>query len=210
MKMANIFNIFVFLVISSVLNAQDFYTYKLFNNEFQVIFPGDPYKQEIPKGLLNPDEIAKQFPDKYKKSLTKTQIRKAALDAINILKSNQPYIYLDQERQLVFSAKSYISGLKYDIGEYKNSTKEMLDESIILQLEKDGRTILNFTSEFNRKQNMYLAYVTSTFFTEGVKRYSTTKHITYKKKNYIWTLIYPSFEDKKIFDSYEKYVHVLK
>ena len=48
-------------------NRQEYYTYKLFNNKFQAVFPDEPSLQEIPKELLNPKEIDKSFPIKYTK-----------------------------------------------------------------------------------------------------------------------------------------------
>ena len=55
-------------------NLQEYYTYKLFNNKFQVVFPGEPSLQEIPKELLNPKEMGKTIPYKYRKELNTAKI----------------------------------------------------------------------------------------------------------------------------------------
>ena len=74
------------ILITNVLNAQDFYTYKLFNNKFQVIFPGQPYIQDIPEELINPKTIENSIPYKYKKDLYQEMIKKYLIVISNIVK----------------------------------------------------------------------------------------------------------------------------
>ncbi|HIP13706.1 MAG TPA: hypothetical protein EYG73_13440 [Arcobacter sp.] len=209
MKLSNILKFIILISISSGLYAQDFYSYKLFDNKFQVIFPGEPSVQHIPKELLDPKAIEKSIPYEYKKKLTQKQIEKLISDIIN--RNNiQAYIYGDKVNQIAFTSQSMPSALKYDVGEYKQSTQKMLDKSIKDTLKTDGRTIINFSSIFNRKENTYIAIYTSSFFTEGQKRYASTKQIIYKKKVYKWTVVYSSLSDKYVFDNYQIHCKVIK
>ncbi len=178
MKLHNILKFLVFIFISSGVYAQGFYSYKLFDNEFQAIFPGEPTEQRIP--------------NEYKKLGIKA------------------YQYGDSVNQLAFSSQSQPSSLQYDVGEYKQSTKQMLDESISMALKDYGHKIINFSSTFNQKENTYVAVYTSSYFTEGLKRYSSTKQIIYKKKVYKWTVMYPSLNDKYIFDNNQEYCKIIK
>lgn len=86
----------------------------------------------------------------------------------------------------------------------------MLDESISMALKDYGHKIINFSSTFNQKENTYVAVYTSSYFTEGLKRYSSTKQIIYKKKVYKWTVMYPSLNDKYIFDNNQEYCKIIK
>lgn len=209
MKLHNILKFLVLMFISSGLHAQNFYSYKLFDNKFQAVFPGEPSVQHIPKELLDPKTIERSLPYEYKKQLTQKQINKIVSDVIK--RNNiQAYQYSDRANQIAFTSQSMPSALKYDVGEYKQSTKQMLDKSIKDPLRVDGRTIINFSSTFNRKKNTYIAIHTSSYFLEGQKRYSSTKQIIYKKKVYKWTVMYPSLNDKHIFDDYQKHCKVIK
>ena len=201
---------FALLIFFSIgLYAQDLYTYKLFNNEFQAVFPGQPSVQEIPKEVLDPIAIEKSLPYEYKKQLTRKQVDKIVSDVIN--KNNiQSYIYADRDNQIAYTSQSGSSGFKHDIGEYKQSTKKFLDDSVIEPLKSLGQKIISFSSEFNRKENIYIALVSSSYFTEGVKMYKSTKFIYYKKKTYHWSVIHVDIQDKQIFDTYSKYSKVIK
>jgi len=42
MKFNNILNFIILMFITSILNAQEFYSYKLFNDNFKTIFPSSP------------------------------------------------------------------------------------------------------------------------------------------------------------------------
>ncbi len=103
MKFHNILKFIILILITNVLNAQDFYTYKLFNNKFQVIFPGQPYIQDIPKELINPRTIENSIPYKYKKDLSRKQITKLVSDTIIQMKNSTPYAYTDKINTLLSS-----------------------------------------------------------------------------------------------------------
>ena len=88
-------------LISSGLNAQDFYSYKLFDNKFQAVFPGQPYIQDIPEELINQRTIENSIPYKYKKDLSRKQIRKLVSDTIIQMKNSTPYAYTDKINKLL-------------------------------------------------------------------------------------------------------------
>jgi len=178
MRFHNILKVLVLIFISSGLHAQDFYSYKLFDNKFQAVFPGEPSETPIP--------------NEYKKFGIKA------------------YQYGDQVNQLTFTSQLSPSSLKYNVGEYKQSTKKMLDESITKALKYDNRKIISFSSTFKRNENIYTAIFTSSFFSEGQKRYASTKQIIYKKKVYKWTVMYSHLKDKYIFDNYQEHCKVIK
>lgn len=67
---------------SNVFNQKEYYLYTLYDNKFQVVFPGDPSIQEIPQELLDPKMIVKSLPHEYKKQMTQSQIDKIASSAI--------------------------------------------------------------------------------------------------------------------------------
>lgn len=208
MKLNNIIKIIVFIFISSVLNAQDFYSYKLFNNKFQAVFPGEPSVQHIPKEALNPKVIENSLPYEYRKKLTKKEIKKIVSDAIITIKKSQPYIYTDKTNQLSFTSQSVPSNV-----EHKNyiwsGIKKTLDGIVKQGLRANGMKLINFSSTIDKKKDTYIAIYTSSFFIEGQKMYSSTKHIYYKDKIYKWTVGYVNLNDKYIFDNYKSNCKVI-
>lgn len=190
-------------------NAAEYYTYKLFNNKFQAVFPDEPSLQEIPKELLNPKEIEKSFPIKYTKELTQKQIDKLVQDVIVNLKNNQPYIYADTNNQIAYSAQMQPSFL-----EHKNyiwsGIKKQIDEIIKDSLKIDNRTLINFSSTLDKEKDTYVAIYTSSYFLDSQKVYSSTKHIYYKDKVYKWTVSYVNESNKFIFDEYQHNIEILE
>ena len=190
-------------------NAAEYYTYKLFNNKFQAVFPDEPSLQEIPKELLNPKEIEKSFPIKYTKELTQKQIDKLVQDVIVNLKNNQPYIYADTNNQIAYSAQMQPSFL-----EHKNyiwsGIKKQIDEIIKDSLKIDNRTLINFSSTLDKEKDTYVAIYTSSYFLDSQKVYSSTKHIYYKDKVYKWTVSYVNESNKFIFDEYQHNIKILE
>lgn len=190
-------------------NAVEYYTYKLFNNKFQAVFPDEPSLQEIPIELLNPKEIEKSFPYKYTKELNQKQIDKIVQEAIVNLKNNQPYIYADTNNQISYSAQMQPSSL-----EHKNyiwsGIKKQIDEIIKNSLKIEKRTLINFSSTLDKENDTYVAIYTSSYFLDSQKVYSSTKHIYYKDKVYKWTVSYINESNKNIFDEYEHNVKILK
>lgn len=209
MKFNNILKFIVLILISSGLNAQDFYSYKLFDNKFQAVFPGEPSIQHIPKELLDPRAIEKSLPYEYKKQLTQKQIKKFVSDTIIQMRNSRPYVYIDKSNQLSFNSQSMPSQL-----EHKNyiwsGIKNLLDDLVKKGLKADNRKLIDFSSTLDKKRDTYIAIYTSSYFMEGQKVYSTTKHIYYKDKIYIWTLGYVNKANKNIFDSYKNHCKVIK
>lgn len=209
MKFHNILKFIILILITNVLNAQDFYTYKLFNNKFQVIFPGQPYIQDIPEELINPRTIENSIPYKYKKDLSRKQIRKLVSDAIIQIKNSTPYAYTDIVNKLSFTAQSLPSQL-----EHKNyiwhGIKKLLDGMTKDEVKANNYTLINFSSSIDKKNDTYIAIYTSSYFMEGQKVYSSVKKIYHKEKIYSWDVRYINKNDKKIFDSYKQYCKVIK
>ena len=189
-------------------NRQEYYTYKLFDNKFQAIFPDEPSLQEIPKELLNPKEIEKSFPIKYTKELTQKQIDKLVQDVIVNLKNNQSYIYTDRDKQISYSVQTQPSLL-----EHKNyiwsGIKKQIDEIIKDSLKNDNRTLINFSSTLDKENDTYVAIYNLNYIFDGQKVYSSTKHIYYKDKVYKWTVSYVNESNKFIFDEYQHNIKIL-
>lgn len=209
MKSSNILKFIILILISNGLYAQDFYSYKLFDNKFQAIYPGEPSIQNIPKEVLNPETIKKSIPYEYRKELTQKKIDEIVSYTIMKLRSSQPYIYVDKINQISYSSQSMPSQL-----EHKNyiwhGIKNTLDDLIKKGLKADNRKIIDFSSSLYKKTNTYIAIYTSTYIMEGQKVYSSTKHIYYKDKIYKWTLGYVNKNNKSIFDNYRKYCKAIK
>jgi len=187
----------------------NYYLYELFDNKFQVVFPGAPSIQEIPEELLNRNYILKSLPYEYTKELTQKQIDDILDNTIEKMKNSQPYIFTDTKNQMSFTSQSMPSGL-----EHKNylwsGMKNTLDKQIKDILKTDGRTIIDFTSSLDKYIDTYIAIYTNSYYLEGQKIYSTTKHIFYKDKVYKWSVSYVNKEDKTIFDEYQHNVKILK
>ena len=201
---------FALLIFFSIgLYAQDFYTYKLFNNEFQAVFPGQPSVQEIPEELLDSKAIENSLPYEYRKELTQKQINKIVSDTMNQFKMSQPYIYTDMNNQLSFTAQTMPSQV-----EHKNyiwsGIKNLLDDLVKKGLKANKANIINFSSSLDKNKDTYIAIYTYSYYIEGQKVYSSTKHIYYKDKIYKWTVGYVNKANKSIFDNYKKHSKVIK
>lgn len=129
-------------------------------------------------------------------------------DTIEKMKNSQPYIYTDTINQISYTSQIMPSGL-----EHKNylwsGIKNMLDKQLKDILKADNRTVISFSSSLDKYNDKYIAIYTSSFFMDGQKVYSTTKHIYYKDKIYKWTITYVDKSDKKIFDEYQHNVKVI-
>jgi flagellar FliL protein len=169
---------FIFLLsFSFALNAQEFYTYQLFNNEFQAVFPAKPVELTLPNKVQN----------------------------IN----GKVYQYGDKVKGLNFISQSHPSPLQFTVGEYEESTKDFLDKTIINSLTSSGHTLISYSSKFDRKQEIYILIVKSSYYLEGIKRYVNTKHFLYKKRVYRWTVTHTDNKDKYIFDKYQAQCKIL-
>lgn len=194
---------------SCAVYAQEFYSYKLFDNKFQAVFPGEPSIQQYPKELLDPKSIEKSLPYEYTKQLSQKQIKKIVSDTIIKLKNRQSYIFTDKINRISFTAQSMPSEL-----EHKNyiwsDIKKLLDDMTYNELKGNNQELIEFSSTLDKKKNTYIAIYTSIYFMEGQKVYSSTKKIYYKDKLYRWHIGYTNKKDKKIFDSYRQHCKVIK
>lgn len=202
------------LVINNIYTNQkntskQFYTYKLFNNKFQVVFPDEPTLQKIPKELIDPKTILKSISHKYAKNLTKKQRDEVVFQTIKLIKKTIQYNYIDESNQI-----SYIAQTMPSEPEHKNfiilGMKQQIDNFTQSSLKATGNNIIEFTSILDKDNKIYTAIHTSSFFYEGQKAYTSTKHIIYKDKVYRWSISYTNKNDKPIFDNYKYKVKVLK
>ncbi len=115
-----------------------------------------------------------------------------------------------QDKKLVFTTQLTMSGFENDIGEYKQSTKSIMDNIIKSSLKVSNYNLSAFHSTFNRKKNIYEAIYNAIFYEDGIKRNISTKYIIYGKKLYKWSVIYTYDKHKNIFDDYQNEVKVLK
>jgi hypothetical protein len=194
---------------STLVNEKEYYLYKLYNNKFQAVFPGNPTIQEIPQELLDSKMIVNSLPYEYRKQLTQSQIDKIVSNTIQQFRNNQPYIYADQNSKVWFKVQSMPSNL-----EHKNyiwsGIKNTIDNLLKNTLKADNRTIIDFSSNIYKYEDKYIAKYTSFYFLDGQKVYSSTKNIYYKDKTYQWTVSYINKTNKQIFDDYENNIKILK
>lgn len=207
----NIANSLVINDIYTETNQQtnDFYIYKLFDNKFQAVFPNSPSIQEIPKELLNRNNILKSLPPEYVKELTQKQIDKVLNDTIEIMRSSQPLIYADMVNKRSYTAQSMPSGLEHE-NYIWSGIKNMLDKQIKDVVKTDNRTLINFSSTLDKDNDVYIAIHSNSYYLEGQKVYSSTKQIYYKDRSYKWSVSYVDKNDQNIFDEYQHNVKVLQ
>lgn len=193
---------------ASVNQANEFYTYNLFYNKFQAVFPGEPTIQEIPIEQIDPIALEKMIPYKYKKDMSQTQVEKLVANMIIQMKNSQPYIYVDNINQIWYKSQTMPSQMKHENYMY-SGIKNTLDNIIKDSLKADDRTLINFSSTLDANNNTYIAIYDSNYFIEGKKVYTSTKHIYYKDSVFKWSVSYLDSKNKKIFDTYEKNVKIL-
>jgi len=121
----------------------------------------------------------------------------------------QSYYAVDKSKNIMFSIVSSLSGNDYDIGEYKQSVKKSVDDSVTSALKHSGYEIIEFSSELIRQKNIYEAEYTIKFTESGQSGYISTKYIIYKKNIYKWSVIYYDLKQKHIFNNYKKYIELL-
>lgn len=209
MKYHKILSLIVAILLSSnMLYAQEFYTYKLFDNKFQVVFPGEPSIQHIPNELLDPKQIENSLPYEYKKQLSQQQIKQIVSDTITTIINNQLYIYSDTNNQVAYIAQSVPSKIEdknYKWSGIQNKIDKLLKDALIA----DNRVVISFSSTYDKNDYLYTALYTTTYMLEGQKIYSNTKHIYYKDKVYKWTVQYANKISKNIFDTYQQNVKLI-
>ena len=183
MRLINIFKFIVFISISSQLYAQDFYTYELFDNKFQAAFPGEP-------------SISPGFP--------------RVISGVRV----SSYYYSDPNSKFFIFAASQSSALDKNVVKYKKSSldkgiKNFEQIGIQAQPSASDYSLMNFSSKFDKKKNAYIATYTFSFSLNGRKVFKSIKNIIQNKKEYKWSVMYFSLNDKYIFDKYKIHSKVL-
>ena len=208
MKFNNFFKIVVLLVL--MFNgsfAQELYTFKLYNNKFEAVFPQKPTIQEIPKEFLDTKKIEVSLPLEYKNKLSKAEMEKVIADIIN--KNNiESYLYVDDISHIVYTTSSFASQL-----EHKNyihsDIQKFLDNNLKYAINSQNQNLIEFFSKLDRNNDIYIAYYTTSFQNNGQVFYISSKQIYYKDKIYKWNMTYINLADKKIFDKYEQYCQIV-
>ncbi|MBR9867121.1 MAG: hypothetical protein GYB18_08470 [Oceanospirillales bacterium] len=119
------------------------------------------------------------------------------------------YVASDKSKGVVYTVRSRPTELEHEVGAYKYSLKETLDQLLTMSAKADNQTLVSFNSNFNRKDNMYFAEMTTWFVQDGMKRFRSKKHIIYKKKIYEWTVMYSNSSEKiEVFDDFKDYVKI--
>ncbi len=201
MKFDNILKYVLLLCVASGLYAQNFYTYKLFDDKLQAVFPANPEVVPIPKAYL--DAIKKGIVLSKQENLTQNQIDRIANE---IKKNIKAYQYMDNANQITYSL---MSGPSY-IATYRQKEKNKIDKTIKGIMRAEGRKFLKFSSKTSSSKNSYTAIFTTSFMQGGQKVYASTKRIYNAKYIYKWTMIYRDYSDKQIFDKYQDSVKVLR
>lgn len=117
------------------------------------------------------------------------------------------YVAADRENGIVYTIKSTPTQLEHNIGAYKYSFKETLDQLLTMSATRDNQTVISFDSSFNRNENKYIAEMTTWFVQDGMKRFRSVKRIIHNKKIYDWTVMYSSISEKNnVFDGFKSYV----
>ena len=202
MKFDNILKYVLLLCVASGLYAQNFYTYKLFDDRFQAVFPGNPEVISLPKAYIDATVDKGLAYAKYK-NMTKKQKNRF----VDELKNNtKAYQYVDNANQIAYTS-TY--GPSYTVS-YTKREKNEIQRSIKEAMRADGRKILSFSSKASSRKDSYIAIFTTSFTQGGQKVYASSKQIYYKKYMYKWTVMYTDRNDKQIFDKYQDSVKVLR
>lgn len=163
------------------LNAQDFYSYELFNKEFQAAFPEKPdVSPGFPKDIAGRRVWLYQFVDTE--------------SGLAVTASSNP------------SALKYDVG-KYNLNSkeiFDQGTKRLA------KIELPEYLLLDFSSNFDRSKNIYTAIYTASFVQDGKKGYISKKYTIYKKMVYQWSVLYSNLDNRYIFDKYQKYSIVIR
>lgn len=120
------------------------------------------------------------------------------------------FIAKDESKSIAFTMKNNNSGLKYDVGEYKQSTQKDIDYTVTEPLKMSGFEIISFTSDFDRRKNTYVATVIAKPKEKGSDAFRAIKQIIKGKQTYIWTVMSYNLSDtQSIFNGYQDYVKVV-
>lgn len=119
------------------------------------------------------------------------------------------YTAADKPKSVVYTVRSTPTELDHDIGAYKYSFKETLDQLLTMPAKVDNQTLVSFHSNFDRKANKYYAEMTTWYIQDGIKRFKSVKRIIYKKKIYDWAVMYSNSSDKsEVFDNFKDIVKI--
>lgn len=188
----------------SSIHPQVLYRYRLYNDKFQAVFPGNPYQQDIPHEFKR--QVVNDLSIQYKGQFSQTQLNNMANA---IWEVTAPYIYNDNNHHISYTALSAPSQL-----EHKNymwtGMKNMLDTMIQQNLRANNQDLLDFSSTIDRYNDTYIAIFTSSYYQNNQTVYSSKKLIYYKDKIYSWQMSYLNQDDIAIFKSNQKYCKVIK
>ena len=121
----------------------------------------------------------------------------------------EKYVAADKTNSVVYTVSAQPTNLEHDIGAYKSSLKETLDQLLTMPAKVDNQTLVSFNSNFDRKANKYYAEMTTWYIQDGIKRFKSVKRIIYKKKIYDWAVMYSNSSDKsEVFDAFKDFVKV--
>jgi len=121
----------------------------------------------------------------------------------------EKYVAANKPNSVVYTVSSQPTNLEHDIGAYKSSLKETLDQLLTMPAKADNQTLVSFTSNFDRKANKYYAEMTTWYIQDGIKRFKSVKRIIYKKKIYDWAVMYSNSSDKsEVFDNFKDFVKI--
>jgi len=212
MKLKTLLKCLAPILLSSSAFSQDLYTYELFNNKFQAVFPSEPSLQSTPDGLLDPKRVEGLLPPEYKKTLSPKQLKNAVSEGILLLKKNKTYFYNDSGSNLRFTSSIRPSGLTES--NYKHpEIKKMMDQVALAGLsstETPDAKLINWSSIYNRDNSTHIALYTFSFFIDGIKIYCSKKNIFHKEHIYQWSVYYRKLSDRSIFENYQEHAKVLK
>jgi hypothetical protein len=167
-----------FIFFTNSAFSATFNTYKLLNNSVQAVFSG--YPDEVDVSNL---PQAKQF----------------NMRSFRSIDASLPVMYTLQARDFEQDK---------EVGAYNDSFKAMEDESIRLYFLNYGGSISEFSSSFDRKNNIYTAEISGT--TKYSLGYRSELIVIYKKKVYNWAVIYSDKNLKKtLFDNYKQNFKIL-
>ena len=115
----------------------------------------------------------------------------------------------DETDGVIYTVRSTPTDLEHDIGAYKSSFKETLDQLLTMPAEADNQTLVSFNSNFDRKANKYYAEMTTWYIQDGIKKFKSVKRIIHKKKIYDWTVMYTNSSEKsEVFDGFKDFVKI--
>ncbi|GAB3000722.1 hypothetical protein [Psychrosphaera aestuarii] len=121
----------------------------------------------------------------------------------------EKYVATDKPNSVVYTVSSQPTDLEHDIGAYKSSFKETLDQILTVPAKADNQTLISFNSNFDRKANKYYAEMTTWYIQDGIKRFKSVKRIIYKKKIYDWAVVYSNSSDKsEVFDNFKDFMEI--